>query len=79
MRSTFVLTAMLLGGAASATAAAQTWHPPADSQRCPSKWGAADQRGAGAELLVALGVLDRDGGALQHLLRRGCLREFLSH
>jgi kynurenine formamidase len=26
---------------------AQSWAPPADSQRCPSKWGAADQRGAG--------------------------------
>ena len=31
---------------ASAPAAAQSWHPPSDSQRCPSKWGAADQRGA---------------------------------
>ena len=27
-------------------ASAQTWHPPAESQRCPSKWGATDQRGA---------------------------------
>ena len=27
-------------------AGAQTWQPPSDSQRCPSKWGAADQRGA---------------------------------
>jgi kynurenine formamidase len=26
---------------------AQSWSPPSDSQRCPSKWGAADQRGAG--------------------------------
>jgi kynurenine formamidase len=26
---------------------AQSWRPPADSQRCPSKWGAADQRGSG--------------------------------
>jgi kynurenine formamidase len=25
---------------------AQSWQPPADSQRCPSKWGAGDQRGA---------------------------------
>src|SRR6266571_8439980 len=24
----------------------QSWNPPADSQRCPSKWGAGDQRGA---------------------------------
>ena len=29
-----------------AVAGAQTWNPPADSQRCPSKWGAGDQRGA---------------------------------
>jgi kynurenine formamidase len=26
---------------------AQTWTPPADTERCPSKWGAADERGAG--------------------------------
>jgi kynurenine formamidase len=29
------------------TAGAQPWRPPADSERCPSKWGADDQRGAG--------------------------------
>jgi len=28
-------------------AAAQSWAPPADSQRCPSKWGAGDERGSG--------------------------------
>src|ERR1700752_2692996 len=27
--------------------AAQSWQPPSDSQRCPSKWGAGDQRGSG--------------------------------
>ena len=26
---------------------AQSWQPPSDSQRCPSKWGAGDQRGSG--------------------------------
>ena len=26
---------------------AQRWQPPSDSQRCPSKWGAGDQRGSG--------------------------------
>src|SRR5688572_25627100 len=25
---------------------AQSWQPPADDQRCPSKWGADDERGA---------------------------------
>ena len=29
------------------TAFAQGWQPPADSQRCPSKWGKGDQRGSG--------------------------------
>jgi kynurenine formamidase len=26
---------------------AQSWQPPAESGRCPSKWGAADERGSG--------------------------------
>jgi kynurenine formamidase len=30
----------------SALAQAQTWRPPADNQRCPSKWGAGDERGS---------------------------------
>jgi kynurenine formamidase len=30
----------------SSVAHAQTWQPPADNQRCPSKWGKDDQRGA---------------------------------
>jgi kynurenine formamidase len=29
------------------SATAQTWQPPSESQRCPSKWGAGDERGAG--------------------------------
>ncbi len=41
----------------SATSAfAQSWQPPADNQRCPSKWGAADQRGA-ANLMNSESVL----------------------
>jgi kynurenine formamidase len=27
-------------------AVAQSWHPPAAAERCPSKWGADDERGA---------------------------------
>ena len=46
MRPGFVVAAVLIVTASSAQAFAQTWKPPADSQRCPSKWGAADQRGA---------------------------------
>ena len=29
------------------TAIAQSWQPPTDAQRCPSKWGATDERGSG--------------------------------
>jgi hypothetical protein len=43
MRIIFVAALLCL---ASTGAEAQTWSPPADSQRCPSKWGAGDQRGA---------------------------------
>ncbi len=34
-------------GVVTTVAHAQPWQPPADSQRCPSKWGAADERGSG--------------------------------
>ena len=39
---TFVLAVFFSGRAGFA----QSWQPPADSQRCPSKWGAGDERGA---------------------------------
>ena len=42
------------GLAALATdAAAQSWRPPSPSERCPSKWGAADERGAGNHMTPA--------------------------
>ncbi len=31
---------------AAGAVAAQGWRPPAEAQRCPSKWGAGDERGA---------------------------------
>ena len=43
--SMFCAVAILVLGAVPASA--QRWQPPADSQRCPSKWGAQDQRGSG--------------------------------
>jgi kynurenine formamidase len=46
MHSVVIITAALVIGVAG-SAHAQSWQPPSDSQRCPSKWGAADQRGAG--------------------------------
>ena len=46
MRHLPIVVVALAVSAWSGTASAQSWQPPADSQRCPSKWGAADQRGA---------------------------------
>jgi kynurenine formamidase len=46
-------------------AAAQTWTPPAPEARCPSKWGAQDERGA-ANLVTAASVL-----AASKLIRTG--------
>jgi kynurenine formamidase len=42
-----MLLAALVVLAAPAHAGAQAWNPPPDAERCPSKWGAADQRGSG--------------------------------
>ena len=48
MRTTlFVTTLVAAFGFGNASLHAQSWEPPADSARCPSKWGAGDQRGAG--------------------------------
>ncbi|MCW5976990.1 MAG: cyclase family protein [Bryobacteraceae bacterium] len=44
MPRTITLAVLLL---AAAGARAQSWEPPADARRCPSKWGAGDQRGSG--------------------------------
>jgi kynurenine formamidase len=41
----------------SAGAHAQSWSPPSPGQRCPSKWGTADERGA-ANLLTPESVLN---------------------
>ena len=44
---TVVTAAVLLFALDTGLASGQTWRPPADNQRCPSKWGAGDQRGSG--------------------------------
>ena len=46
MRRTSAVFAIALSLGLAAGASAQTWKPPAESQRCPSKWGAADERGS---------------------------------
>jgi kynurenine formamidase len=61
-RILFSLAAMLIGGSLSY---AQTWSPPAPEQRCPSKWGADDERGAanliGPETVLRATKLIRQG------------------
>ena len=47
MRVSILATAVLMLMAGAQAARAQAWQPPSDSQRCPSKWGAQDQRGSG--------------------------------
>jgi kynurenine formamidase len=44
-RSSIVAAVVLFAGASMVSA--QSWQLPPDSQRCPSKWGAADERGSG--------------------------------
>jgi kynurenine formamidase len=46
MRTILVIAVAAVAVVISTAAEAQTWQPPADQQRCPSKWGAGDQRGA---------------------------------
>jgi len=44
----------LMLGLATTLAHAQSWRPPADAQRCPSKWGAGDERGAANHMKPAI-------------------------
>ena len=52
MRGVLTLAALLIA-IDSRVAFAQTWKPPADSERCPSKWGPGDQRGSGNHMKPA--------------------------
>jgi len=46
MRVSVAVIACLICPTIAARAQAPSWHPPAESERCPSKWGAADERGS---------------------------------
>jgi kynurenine formamidase len=46
MRRIAIGIAIVVALSVSATAHAQSWKPPAENQRCPSKWGAGDERGS---------------------------------
>jgi kynurenine formamidase len=64
----FVFT-ILAGLSASSLTQAQSWQPPADSERCPSPWGAEDERGAanlqGAEVVLRAARLIRTGEVIE--------------
>ena len=55
----------------SATALAQApgWSPPPEAQRCPSKWGAGDERGAAnhqtAQAILKAAKLIKSGEAIE--------------
>ncbi len=59
--------ALVVAGAAAAQA--QSWRPPADNQRCPSRWGPADERGAanllGPETVLRAARLIRTGEVIE--------------
>ena len=44
--SAFVLAVITVDVKPVSQSGSQSWRPPADAQRCPSKWGADDQRGS---------------------------------
>ena len=58
-------------------AGAQSWKPPAESERCPSKWGAGDERGSANHMkpasVLAATKLIRSGEVIElgHVLRAG--------
>jgi kynurenine formamidase len=53
MRPVLVMAVAAVLGGGTVSAHAQSWQPPADNQRCPSKWGAGDERGAGNHMKPA--------------------------
>jgi kynurenine formamidase len=71
------------------TVHAQSWRPPADEERCPSKWGAADQRGAAnhmkpetvlrAARLIRTGEVFELGRVLSGSMPLGGVRRFELH
>jgi hypothetical protein len=67
----------LVAGALVSTADAQSWRPPAESLRCPSKWGANDQRGSAnhmkPESVLKAARLIRAGEVIElgHVLEAG--------
>ena len=63
------VTSFMLVLAAAAPAPAQSWTPPSPDERCPSKWGAGDERGAanhmGPETVLRAAGLIRTGRVIE--------------
>jgi kynurenine formamidase len=63
------VTVVVAAAAGPAPAAAQSWTPPPPEERCPSKWGAGDERGAanhmGPETVLKAARLIRTGRVIE--------------
>ena len=66
---TVSVTSLVVMIAGAAPAAAQSWSPPPPDERCPSKWGAGDERGAanhmGPETVLKAARLIRTGRVIE--------------
>ncbi len=81
-----VITAL---GLSTAAAQGPSWRPPSESQRCPSKWGAGDERGAAnhmkpdsvlkAAKLVRTGEVVELGHVLSPTMPMSATRQFNIH
>ena len=64
-----VATFTVLVSGATAPAAGQSWTPPSTDERCPSRWGADDERGAanhmGPETVLKAARLIREGRVIE--------------
>lgn len=69
MRFAAFAAVLLVPLAGAAPAAAQSWSPPPPDERCPSKWGAGDERGAanhmGPETVLRAARLIRAGRVIE--------------
>lgn len=69
MRASIRIPALLALCLGAASAAAQGWSPPPSSARCPSRWGAGDERGAanhqGAQVVLKAARLIRSGEVIE--------------
>ena len=85
----YILVTALACFVSSGSAHAQSWQPPADPARCPSRWGAADERGAGnlkgpeavlrAARLIRTGEVIELGQVLSATMPMPAIRQFDVH